>query len=418
VGMTLAEKIISRHCGRQVRAGQFVVADVDLCFLQDGTGPLAVRELEQMGPTRVAHPERTVLFIDHAAPSPRRELSNDHVTLRQFAQKTGALLSDVGQGVCHQIVSESYARPGDIIIGADSHTCTAGALGAFATGMGSTDVAVAMALGKVWFKVPESFKITVSGALPPGVYAKDLILSLIGRLGADGATYKALEMNGETVERMSIGERLTLANMAVETGAKAGLVAADEVTRQYLKQQGRADDFSPIAADPDAHYERIMEIDASELVPQICFPHQVDNTKPVSEAVGIRVDQVFIGTCTNGRLEDLRVVARVLKGRTCHPGTRLIVCPASRRVYLDAVREGLLEVFLAAGASVLPPGCGPCVGVHQGVLADGEVCLSTANRNFKGRMGNPEAFIYLCSPATAAYSATRGEISDPREVLG
>jgi len=416
--MTLAEKIISRHCGRQVRAGQFVVADVDLCFLQDGTGPLAVRELEQMGPTRVAHPERTVLFIDHAAPSPRRELSNDHVTLRQFAQKTGALLSDVGQGVCHQIVSESYARPGDIIIGADSHTCTAGALGAFATGMGSTDVAVAMALGKVWFKVPESFKITVSGALPPGVYAKDLILSLIGRLGADGATYKALEMNGETVERMSIGERLTLANMAVETGAKAGLVAADEVTRQYLKQQGRADDFSPIAADPDAHYERIMEIDASELVPQICFPHQVDNTKPVSEAVGIRVDQVFIGTCTNGRLEDLRVVARVLKGRTCHPGTRLIVCPASRRVYLDAVREGLLEVFLAAGASVLPPGCGPCVGVHQGVLADGEVCLSTANRNFKGRMGNPEAFIYLCSPATAAYSATRGEISDPREVLG
>ncbi|OPX32300.1 MAG: 3-isopropylmalate dehydratase large subunit [Candidatus Latescibacteria bacterium 4484_181] len=418
MGMTLAEKIISRHCGRQVRAGQFVVADVDLCFLQDGTGPLAVRELEQMGPTRVAHPERTVLFIDHAAPSPRRELSNDHVTLRQFAQKTGALLSDVGQGVCHQIVSESYARPGDIIIGADSHTCTAGALGAFATGMGSTDVAVAMALGKVWFKVPESFKITVSGALPPGVYAKDLILSLIGRLGADGATYKALEMNGETVERMSIGERLTLANMAVETGAKAGLVAADEVTRQYLKQQGRADDFSPIAADPDAHYERIMEIDASELVPQICFPHQVDNTKPVSEAVGIRVDQVFIGTCTNGRLEDLRVVARVLKGRTCHPGTRLIVCPASRRVYLDAVREGLLEVFLAAGASVLPPGCGPCVGVHQGVLADGEVCLSTANRNFKGRMGNPEAFIYLCSPATAAYSATRGEISDPREVLG
>ena len=418
MGMTLAEKIISRHCGRQVRAGEFVVADVDLCFLQDGTGPLAVRELEQMGLRGVAHPERTVLFIDHAAPSPRRELSNDHVTLRRFAQKTGALLSDVGEGVCHQIVSESYARPGDIIVGADSHTCTAGALGAFATGMGSTDVAVAMALGKVWFKVPESFKITVSGALPPGVYAKDLILSLIGRLGADGATYKSLEMNGETVERMSIGERLTLANMAVETGAKAGLVAADEVTRQYLKQQGRADDFSPIAADPDAHYERIMEIDASELVPQICFPHRVDNTKPVSEAVGIRVDQVFIGTCTNGRLEDLRVVAKVLKGRTCHPGTRLIICPASRRVYLDAVREGLLEVFLAAGASVLPPGCGPCVGVHQGVLADGEVCLSTANRNFKGRMGNPEGFIYLCSPATAAYSATTGEISDPREIFG
>ncbi|MCK4590840.1 MAG: 3-isopropylmalate dehydratase large subunit, partial [Candidatus Latescibacteria bacterium] len=233
--MTLAEKIIGEHCGRQTKAGEFVVADVDLCFVQDGTGPLAVRELEQMGLEKVAHPERTILFIDHAAPSPRRELSGDHITLREFARKTGALLSDVGQGICHQIVSESYARPGEIVIGADSHTCTAGALGAFATGMGSTDVAVAVALGKVWLKVPESFKITISGGFPPGVYAKDLILSLIGTIGADGATYKSLELDGETVERMSMAERFTLTNMAVETGAKAGLIGADEVTYQYLE---------------------------------------------------------------------------------------------------------------------------------------------------------------------------------------
>ncbi len=416
--MTLAEKIIGRHCGRQVKAGEFVVADVDLCFLQDGTGPLAVRELEQMGLEKVAHPERTVLFIDHAAPSPRRELSGDHITLREFARKTGALLSDVGQGICHQIVSESYARPGEIVIGADSHTCTAGALGAFATGMGSTDVAVAVALGKVWLKVPQSFKITISEAFSPGVYAKDLILSLIGTIGADGATYKSLELDGETVERMSMAERFTLTNMAVETGAKAGLIGADEVTRLYLKAQGRADDFRPVAADPDAQYKKTIEVNVSELQPQVSFPHQVDNTKPVSEAVGIKVDQVFIGTCTNGRLEDLRVTANILEGRTCHPDTRLIVCPASRRVYLAALREGLLATFVEAGAAVISPGCGPCVGVHQGVLADGEVCLSTANRNFKGRMGNPDSFIYLCSPATAAYSAIRGEISDPREVLG
>ncbi len=416
--MTLAEKIISQHCGRQVKAGEFVVADVDLCFLQDGTGPLAVRELEQMGLEKVAHPERTVLFIDHAAPSPRRELSGDHITLREFARKTGALLSDVGQGICHQIVSESYVRPGEIVIGADSHTCTAGALGAFATGMGSTDVAVAVALGKVWLKVPESFRITISGTFPPAVYAKDLILSLIGTIGADGATYKSLELDGETVERMSMAERFTLTNMAVETGAKAGLIGADEVTHLYLEAQGRADDFRPVAADPDAQYEKTIEVNVSELQPQVSFPHQVDNTRRVSETAGIKVDQVFIGTCTNGRLEDLRVVANILEGRVCHPGTRLIVCPASRQVYLAALREGLLATFVEVGAAVISPGCGPCVGVHQGVLADGEVCLSTANRNFKGRMGNPNSFIYLCSPATAAYSAIRGEISDPREVVG
>lgn len=416
--MTLAEKIISQHCGRQVKAGEFVVADVDLCFLQDGTGPLAVRELEQMGLEKVAHPERTVLFIDHAAPSPRRELSGDHITLREFARKTGALLSDVGQGICHQIVSESYVRPGEIVIGADSHTCTAGALGAFATGMGSTDVAVAVALGKVWLKVPESFRITISGTFPPAVYAKDLILSLIGTIGADGATYKSLELDGETVERMSMAERFTLTNMAVETGAKAGLIGADEVTHLYLEAQGRADDFRPVAADPDAQYEKTIEVNVSELQPQVSFPHQVDNTRRVSETAGIKVDQVFIGTCTNGRLEDLRVAANILEGRVCHPGTRLIVCPASRQVYLAALREGLLATFVEVGAAVISPGCGPCVGVHQGVLADGEVCLSTANRNFKGRMGNPNSFIYLCSPATAAYSAIRGEISDPREVVG
>ena len=414
MGKTLAEKILSEKSGQDAHAGDIVIARVDVAAFQDGTGPLGVRQLQKMQLDKVRAPV-SILFIDHAAPSPRKELSNDHMLLREFSKKTGALLSEVGEGVIHQRLVESYAKPGDVVIGADSHTCTSGALGAFATGMGSTDVAIGMALGKTWLKVPETFRVEVTGDFPPGVYSKDLILYLIGMLGADGATYKALEFGGRAIEKMSMEGRFVLSNMAVEAGAKTGLIASDRRTKEYLKLRGRVRDWRPLRPDQDAKYERIIEIDASKLVPQVAFPHTVDNTRNVTEAKGIKVSQVFLGTCTNGRIEDLEIAARILRGRTRAPSTRLVVVPASREVYLSAMKSGLLEVFVRAGGIVMGPGCGPCVGVHQGVLGDGEACLSTANRNFLGRMGNPEGLVYLASPATAAYSAIYGEISDPRK---
>ena len=334
--------------------------------------------------------------------------------LREFAKETGAVLSDTGAGVCHQRLVESFVNPGEILVGADSHTCTSGALGAFATGMGSTDVAVAMALGKTWLKVPSTFKIEVNGEFQKGVYAKDLILHLIGEIGADGATYRALEFCGSTIENMSMADRFTLANMAVEAGAKAGLFVSDEKTREYLEKQGRGDKFTEIKPDEDAVYERIIKIDASKLEPTVSCPHTVDNTKPAKALKDVKINQVFIGTCTNGRIEDLRIAAEILKGKKVNPDVRLIVVPASKQVYLQAMDEGLLKIFVESGGQILGPGCGPCVGVHAGTLGDGEVCLATQNRNFQGRMGNTKGFIYLCSPATAAVSAINGYITDPR----
>ncbi|MDP7415269.1 MAG: 3-isopropylmalate dehydratase large subunit [Dehalococcoidales bacterium] len=417
MGKTLAEKILSEKSGNDARAGDLVIAEVDLAFVQDTTGPLAVRQFQSGGFKRLANPLKTVLFIDHAVPSPNDSLSNDHLLLRSFARETGAVMSDVGEGVCHQLVGESLARPGDVIVGSDSHTVTAGGLGAFTTGMGSSDVAVAMALGKTWFRVPEGIQVVVTGNFQKGVYAKDFILHLIGLIGADGATYKALEFGGEAVTAMSMSSRLTIANMAVEAGAKVGLFPADEITRDYLAGQGRGEDYQPSSPDADAVYERTIKIDVTELEPTVSRPHTVDNTAPVTELKGIKVQQVFIGTCTNGRLEDLAVAVDILKGKKSHPETRLIVAPASRQVMLEAVKNGFVQVLVEAGAAVLPPGCGPCLGIHQGVLGDGEICLSTANRNFKGRMGNPEALVYLGSPATAAATAVTGEITDPREVM-
>jgi 3-isopropylmalate/(R)-2-methylmalate dehydratase large subunit len=386
------------------------VASVDLAFVQDGTGPLAIGQFEASGFQQLAQPEATVVFLDHAAPSPARELSNDHALLRSFAKETGAVLSDVGDGVCHQIVAEKYANPGTVIVGADSHSVTAGGLGAFATGMGSSDIAVAMALGKTWFRIPESFRILLRGKFRPGVGAKDLILHLIGMIGADGATYKALEFDGDAIDNMSISERLTVANMAVEAGAKVGLFPSDEITREYLAKQDRRDKYRPFKADPDATYERTIEIDISALEPMVSKPHAVDNVALARELEGTKIHQVFLGTCTNGRMEDLEVAATILKGRRRHPDIRLIIAPASRDVMKAATDAGYVKIFLEAGATIVPPGCAACVGVHQGILGDGEACLSTANRNFQGRMGNPEGFIYLASPATAVATAIEGEL--------
>ncbi len=415
MGKTISEKILSDHSGMDAFAGDIVVAGIDVACAQDGTGPLTIEQIKKMKVVPNAA-KNNVFFIDHAAPSPRKELSDAHSMLRDFARETGAQLLDVGEGVCHQILVESYVNPGDVLIGADSHTCMSGALGAFATGMGSTDVAVGMALAKTWFRIPESFRIEVSNPFEKGVYPKDLILQIIGKIGADGATYRALEFCGSTIENMDMSGRFTLTNMAVEAGAKTGLINSDSITREYLELQGRGEKFKEIYADEDAEYERMIDVDASDLVPVVSAPHTVDNVKSVEEASGIKVDQVFIGTCTNGRLEDLEIAASHLKGRKVSPETRLLVAPASRQIYLKAIDEGIIRTLVESGASILPPGCGPCVGVHQGILADGEVCLSTQNRNFKGRMGNPEGEIYLSSPATAAVSAIKGEISDPRKL--
>ena len=416
MGQTLSEKILSGKCDATVKADDFIIARTDVCLAQDGTGPLAVRQFEAAGFRSVARPEGTMFFLDHAAPSPRRELSNDHITLRSFAETYGCRLVDIGEGICHQIAVEDQVRPGDLEVGADSHTCMGGALGAFATGMGSTDVAMAIGLGKTWVRVPRTFKIEVTGSMPTGVYSKDLMLHLIGMLGADGATYKALEFCGPAIDSMPVSDRLPLANMAVETGAKAGLFASDEMTRQYLAAHGREDDFKPIRPDPDATYERTICIDAAELVPMVSFPHTVDNTRRIDEVGDVPIQQVFIGSCTNGRLEDLRVVAAMVKGRRRAKRTRVIVTPASPRVLREALAEGIIETFVDFGATVTTPGCGACVGVHGGILGDGEACLATTNRNFKGRMGNPDAFIYLASPATAAATAIAGKITDPRGV--
>ena len=417
MGKTLAEKILSRSSGVDAKTGDIVISKVNLVFCQDTTGPLTVRQFLESGIKDPAQPDKTILFMDHAAPSPQAALSNDHLFLRQFARQYGVKLSDVGEGVCHQIVAESYAKPGDVIVGSDSHTVMAGGLGAFATGMGSSDVAIAMALGKTWFRVPETFKIQLTGDFRIGVYAKDLILHLIGKIGADGATYKSLEFAGEAVDRLPVNERLTIANMAVEAGAKVGVFQSDQLTRGYLESQGRVQDYQPLAADPDAIYERTINIDLNQLEPMVAKPHTVDNTASARSLKGTKIQQVFIGTCTNGRVEDLALAASILRGRKRHPDTRLIVGPASKAVLLEAIKKGYISTLIEAGAIILPPGCGACLGLHQGVLGNGEACLSTANRNFKGRMGNPDSFIYLANAATAAATAIRGEITDPREVM-
>jgi len=420
--MTISEKIISAHLtenpGRKVMPGELVVVHVDRVLLQDGTGPLAWSRFDELGLHGPAKPESIVSFLDHASPSPRQELANCHKLLRERAREYGITLSDIECGICHQRMIETFVHPGELILGSDSHTCTSGALGAFACGVGSTDAAIAVGLGEQWLRVPATLLIKIEGELNRWVTAKDIMLYLIGMIGADGGTYKALEFAGKTVEKMLVPERQVLCNMAVEAGAKTGIVSSDEMTKNYLREQGREQDWKEMSSDSDARYERTIEISAETLKPMVAQPHTVDNVQPVSEIAKekVHIDQVFIGSCTGGRIEDLRIAAQILKGKKRATNTRLIITPASQATYEKALKEGILEQFVSAGGLVTAPGCGPCSGVHLGILADGEKCLATQNRNFRGRMGNPNSEVYLSSAAVAACSAIKGYIADPQEL--
>ncbi len=413
---TLAEEIFSHKLRRTVEQGETIVVDVDRVMSHDTTTPLAMQAFRKLTGSegRVFDSKRSHIVFDHIIPAATIAAATLHRDVRTFAQEQD--ISILQEGICHQVMPErGYVVPGDVIVGADSHTCTYGALGAFATGMGSTDIGVAYATGRTWFRVPSTINVHITGELPHGVYAKDVTLEMVRRIGVDGANYRALEYTGETIERMSVSERFTFCNMAIEMGGKAGLIAADETTRAWL--QGRTEREYPMLQARNPRYERVVEIDASRLQPSVACPPDVNNVVPVSEVEDVQIDQVFLGTCTNGRLDDLEVAAKILRGKTIHPRTRMVVIPASRTVYLEAMRLGYLEIFAQAGASVGTPGCGPCIGRHFGVLAPGERALTTMNRNFTGRMGDPTSEIYLGSPATVAATALTGHITDPRNFL-
>ncbi len=416
MGHTFVEKVLARKAGLDsVVPGQIVTVRPDKLLTHDNTADIS-QKFRRIGVTRVADPMMNVIVLDHVTPAANETYAANHKLIREFVAAQGiTAFYDVGEGICHQVLPEQgHAWPGAVIVGSDSHTPTYGAFGAFAAGIGRTEAAAVMATGRIWLRVPESIQISIHGTLPPRVAAKDVILHIIGDLRADGATYCSVEFTGETVRALSIAGRMTLTNMAAEMGAKNAFVEPDEKTRAWLA--GRVTHpYEEIHADPDAHYARVVEYDVSDLAPQIAKPHTVDNVVPVMEVVGTKIDQCLIGTCTNGRLEDLRAAADILRGRHIAPGVRLLVLPASREVLLAALEERLISDLVAAGATLLNPGCGPCLGAHEGAMAPGEVTLSTANRNFKGRMGSQAAFIYLGSPATIAASALAGVISDPRE---
>ncbi len=418
MGKTIAEKILSQHAGQDLRAGDFCVAPVDFCFGQDGTSKIIADRFRALGVRQAFDRGKFAIVLDHSVPSPNMGVSAVHKELRDFAREYGLRLYDIGCGVCHQVIPEQgHVLPGDLVLGADSHTCTYGALGALATGVGSTDLAVTLAGGKNWFKVPESIKIVLKGALPRGVYSKDIILHVIGDLKADGATYKSMEFYGKPLDVMSMDARFTICNMGVEMGAKFSLIPPDKTTLTWVLGRSKKRKANPERADKDASYCMVREYDVSALVPQVARPHAVDNNASVEEAAGQPVQEALLGTCTNGRYEDLFIAARMLRGRRIHPDVRFIVAPASRDIYLLAVKRGIIATLIEAGASVVTPGCGPCVGTHNGVPSAGETVISTANRNFKGRMGQPEASIYLASPATVVASALDGRITDPRKYL-
>lgn len=415
MGRTIAEKIFSNHANRDLRAHEVAICNVDFCFGQDSTSSLIIESFGKLGVASVFDRTKVAMIIDHSSPSPSIAVSQVHKAMREFALEKQVKLFEIGEGVCHQLIPErGLVTAGDLVLGADSHTSTCGAINALGMGVGSTDLAVTAAGGKNWFKVPESIKIVINGKPEPGVYSKDIMLHIIKSIGITGAIYKAIEYHGKFINDLSIDGRFTVANMSVEMGAKTGIMNADKKTIKWLKEHSTRIPV-PVNADPDAQYAAVKEFDVSKLSPQIAAAHSVDNLVPIEQTIDVRIDQGFIGSCSNGRLEDLEVAAKILKGNKVHPEVKLIIAPVSKGVFLEAVRRGIIEVFMKAGAVIVGPGCGPCVGTHNGVPADGENVISTSNMNYKGRMGNPKANIYLGSPATVAASCIEAKIVDPRK---
>ena len=417
MGQTFVEKVLARKAGLDsVVPGQIITVRPDKLLTHDNTAAIS-KQFHKIGVEKMADPDISVIILDHVTPAANETYATNHKTTRQFVAEQGiTAFYDIGEGICHQVLPEKgHAWPGAVIVGSDSHTPTYGAFGAFSAGIGRTEAAAVMATGQIWLRVPQSLRIIVNGKLPPRVSAKDVILHIIGHLRADGANYCSVEFAGQTIREMSIAGRMVLANMAAEMGAKNAVVEPDEKTRAWL--QGRVkNNYQEIYADPDATYQQVIEYDVSQLAPQIARPHTVDNVVPVTELTATPINQALIGTCTNGRLQDLAAAADILGGKHIAPNVRLLVLPASREILLAAIEQGIISRLVAAGATLLNPGCGPCLGAHQGCMAPGETTLSTANRNFKGRMGAKDAFIYLASPSTVAASALTGVITDPREV--
>lgn len=417
MGQTFAEKILSARAGKEARAGEIVIASPDYILSHDNTAAI-IKEFQKLGLESIKCPQKLVIILDHVVPAASEKYALNHKIIREFvkAQKIPNFF-DIPNGICHQVFSEQgFALPGKLILGADSHTTTYGAFGAFSAGIGRSEVASLWATEEIWLRVPETIKVDISGKLPSGVYAKDVILKIIGDEGADRANYKAVEFTGEAARNFTMASRMVLANMAAEMGAKNAYFGVDEATLEWLEVKTQ-DVFEPVASDLDAQYEAVLRYDVAWFEPQVACPHTVDNVKSVKEVEGIKFHQAVIGTCTNGRLEDLEIAAKILNARKVHPDIRVLVIPASRDEYMRALDKGVLKGLLEAGCVILNPGCGPCLGAHQGVLAPGEVALSTANRNFRGRMGSRNSEIYLASPATVAASALEGKITDPRTVL-
>jgi 3-isopropylmalate/(R)-2-methylmalate dehydratase large subunit len=419
--LNLAEKILAAHTDRkEVTPGEFINVRVDMIVSNDITAPIAINEFRKLGVDRVFDPSKIVMVPDHFVPNKDILSAEQAKMMKEFCREFGIQYFEVGQmGIEHVLIPEKgLVLPGDVVIGADSHTCTYGAVGAFATGMGSTDIAAAMATGDIWMKVPPTIKFVYNGTLSRWVGGKDLILYTIGNIGVDGALYAAMEFSGEAIEELSMDGRFTMANMAIEAGAKAGLFHVDNKTQLYIKSRAKRDFYLVYEPDIDAGYANVIEYDVSSIEPQVSLPHSPANAVPVSEVGDIEIDQVVIGSCTNGRTDDLRLAAQIFRKKKVHPGVRCIIIPGSQQVYLDALNEDLIETFIKAGAVVSTPTCGPCLGGHMGVLAEGERCVSTTNRNFVGRMGSPKSEVYLVNPAVAAASAIAGRIAGPDEVLG
>ncbi len=412
--MTLAEKILARAAGRKsVKPREIVTAKIDVAMSHENAD-VVLRAFKEIGVQKVWDPDRIVILFDHRVPAESEKTAATHQRIRQFVSVQNIkYFYDLKEGICHQILPENgHSRPGDVMVGTDSHTTTHGAFGAFATGIGATEMAGVWATGELWFMVPESMRIVVTGEFRKYISAKDLILHIIGKIGATGADYRAVEFSGDTISSMSVASRMVLTNLSMEIGAKVAFIVPDKKTVDYVKE--RTDrKFNPLVPDADAEYVHEMKVDVSSLASTVSCPHTVDNVKPVIEVAGTRIDQALIGSCTNGRLEDLAVAAGILDGKKVASSVRLLVVPASRNVYLEAMKRGYLETFVKAGGLVLNPGCGPCLGAHQGLMAPGEVCISTTNRNFRGRMGSSESFVYLASPATVAFSAVSGVITVP-----